>query len=286
MGNQEVEAFLNHLAVKKNCSPNTQKLALNALVFLFREFLQIELTLKFNYSNKTPRVPVVFTHAEAMAVIDVMKGVNQHVTSLLYGSGLRIGEAVSLRVKDIDFGMNTITVRNGKGRKDRVTILPSGLHKRLQKQIEFALDLHQLDLWDGFGEVYLPDALGKKYPAAAREPAWQFVFPAKDYSTDPRSGVIRRHHLYKQTVQRNIGKAIRAANIYKQASSHTFRHSFATRLLESGYDLRTIQELLGHTDVKTTEIYTHVIKQLQRPVVSPFDQIKESHPVYGAGVAC
>ena len=285
MGKAEVEAFLNFLTVKKHCSPSTQKVALNALVFLFREFIGQELELTFNHSKKHPRVPVVFTHQEATSVLGKMHGVNQHIAELMYGSGMRIGEVVSLRVKDIDFGMNHITVRNGKGRKDRVTVLPDSLKPKLEKQIEFSLNLHQLDLADGFGEVYMPDALNRKYPAGGSSPAWQFVFPAKDYSTDPRTGVIRRHHIYKQTVQRNIRKAIVAAGIYKHASSHTFRHSFATRLLEAGYDLRTIQELLGHSDVKTTEIYTHVVKQLQRPVVSPIDQIKEPHTGYQFSVA-
>ena len=263
MGKAEVEAFLNFLTVKKHCSPSTQKVALNALVFLFREFIGQELELTFNHSKKHPRVPVVFTHQEATSVLGKMHGVNQHIAELMYGSGMRIGEVVSLRVKDIDFGMNHITVRNGKGRKDRVTVLPDSLKPKLEKQIEFSLNLHQLDLADGFGEVYMPDALNRKYPAGGSSPAWQFVFPAKDYSTDP----------------------IVAAGIYKHASSHTFRHSFATRLLEAGYDLRTIQELLGHSDVKTTEIYTHVVKQLQRPVVSPIDQIKEPHTGYQFSVA-
>ena len=272
---QDVEAFLNHLALNNASSINTQKLALNALIFLYREFLKTELTLKFNYTRKTPKIPVVFTHEEAMSIIYRLSGAHRLIAELLYGAGLRIGEAVSLRIKDVELGMNHLVVRNGKGAKDRATVLPSVCKDKLEQQISYALELHKLDLSNGFGEVYMPAALGKKYPTKAKEPGWQFVFPAKDLSADPRSGVIRRHHLYKQTTQRRIAQAIRQAKIYKHASSHTFRHSFATRLLEAGYDLRTIQEFLGHSDVKTTEIYTHVVKQLQRPVVSPIDTIQQ-----------
>lgn len=282
LGPDNVEAYLNHLAVNNAVSINTQKIALNALVFLYREFLGVELSLKFNYTRKQPKIPVVFTHEEASEVISRLTGSKRLIAELMYGSGLRIGEAASLRVKDIEFGMNHIIVRSGKGNKDRTTVLPAVCKQRLERQIQSALNLHASDLEDGFGEVYMPDALNKKYPSRAKQPAWQFVFPAKDLSADPRTGVIRRHHVYKQTVQRTIAKAIRSANIHKHASSHTFRHSFATRLLEAGYDLRTIQEFLGHSDVKTTEIYTHVVKQLQRPVISPIDSVKEPIPIYSA----
>lgn len=268
------------MAVNKSCSINIQKIALNALVFLYREFLGVELKLTFNHTRKKPRVPVVFTHDEAMDVINQLAGTHRLLAELMYGAGLRIREVISLRVKDIDVGMNHLVVRNGKGNRDRTTVLPGSYLERLQQQTRYALELHRYDLTNGFGEVYMPDALDKKYPSKCKEPAWQFAFPAKDLSSDPRTGIMRRHHIYKQTVQRHISRAIRSACIYKHARSHTFRHSFATRLLEAGYDLRTIQEYLGHSDVKTTEIYTHVVKQMQPPVVSPIDQIRESAKYY------
>lgn len=278
MGSEQVEEFLNHLSVHKNCSVNTQKVALNALVFLFREFLKIELTLKYKTAKTVTRVPVVFSHSEALAVISNLSGVHQLVARLLYGSGLRINECLRLRVKDIDFEMNHIIVRNGKGYKDRVTILPDAIKQNLTLQIEFVKSLHELDLDKGCGAVYLPNALNRKYPQAAESIGWQYCFPARDTSMDPRSGTERRHHILAQSVQRQVKTAIKSSGIKKQSSSHTFRHSFATRLLEAGYDLRTIQEYLGHSDVRTTEIYTHVIKQLQRPVISPIDELVREPP--------
>jgi len=278
----DIEAFLNDLAEKRSCSINTQKIALNALIYLYRNFLEREVQVNFSYARNSIRVPVVFTHPEALRVIENLDGVYQLVAQLLYGSGLRISECLSLRVKDLDFEMNHIVVRQGKGRKDRVTIFPELLKQPLADQIAVSRLRHEEDLINGCGTVYMPNALGRKYPSAAKSFAWKYVFSAPGVSVDPRSGEIQRHHLYAQTVQRNIKKAIHAANIHKQASSHTFRHSFATRLLEAGYDLRTIQEYLGHSDVKTTEIYTHVVKQLQRPVVSPLDGIKEDAAIYRA----
>jgi integron integrase len=281
LGNEHVEAFLNHLAVNRECSVNTQKVALNALVFLFREFLKIDLQLKYKPAKSTTRVPVVFTHREAMSVISDLSGVHQVISRLLYGSGLRINECLRLRVKDIDFEMNHIIVRDGKGYKDRVTILPDAIKQKLTLQIEYVGSLHKMDLDRGCGAVYLPNALSRKYPRAATSMGWQYCFPAKNTSIDPRSNIERRHHILAQSVQRRVKSAILESGIQKQASTHTFRHSFATRLLEAGYDLRTIQEYLGHSDVKTTEIYTHVIKQLQRPVVSPIDDlIQEPAAVY------
>jgi len=281
MGNEQVEAFLDHLSVKLHCSVNTQKIALNALVFLFREFFERELHLKYKPARSVERIPVVFTHGEAMAVIKNLTGVYQLVAQLLYGSGLRINECLRLRVKDIDFGMSHIVVRDTKGHKDRVTILPNLTLDKLNKQLDYVGSLHDLDLDDGYGEVYLPHALARKYPKAATSISWQYIFPSRYIAIDPRSQVHRRHHIQAQSAQRQIKRAIHQAGIRKQASSHTFRHSFATRLLEAGYDLRTIQEYLGHADVKTTEIYTHVIKQLQRPVVSPIDNnISEPRQIY------
>lgn len=283
MGEEQVESFLNHLSLSRHCSVNTQKVALNSLVFLYREFFKRELHLNYRPARAVERVPVVFTHVEAMAVIKNLAGVYQLIAQLLYGSGLRISECLRLRVKDIDFGMNHIVVRDTKGYKDRVTILPGAVVDKLRTQLDHVSSLHSLDLIDGYGKVYLPYALAKKYPKASSSPAWQYCFPSKQIAVDPRSQVKRRHHLQAQSAQRRIKQAISQSGIRKQASSHTFRHSFATRLLEAGYDLRTIQEYLGHSDVKTTEIYTHVIKQLQRPVVSPIDNtISEPRPVYGS----
>ena len=281
----EVEQFLNHLSVQRNCSVSTQKTALNALIFLYREFLGREIRLHYRPARTHKRIPVVFTHEEAQAVIDHLDGVYRLIAQLLYGSGMRINECVRLRIKDVDFGMNHIVLRDTKGYRDRVTILPERVRQTLEKQIHYASSLHRIDLDNGLGEVYLPGALAKKYPNAAREAAWQYCFPANGIARDPRSGARRRHHLQAQAVQRQIKQAIRAAGIHKPASTHTFRHSFATRLLEAGYDLRTIQEYLGHADVRTTEIYTHVVKQMQRPVVSPIDahQVRDvPRPAYAA----
>ncbi|BAP13648.1 integron integrase [Alcanivorax sp. NBRC 101098] len=275
---RDVDAFLTHLAVHKHCSPATQKTALNALVFLYREFLGQPLdALNFSYSRKPQRVPVVFSHAEAQALIGHLAGTNQLVARLIYGSGLRINEALRLRVKDVDFAMQQITVRGGKGNKDRTTLLPDSLITPLKLQIDTALATHRQDMADGLGEVYMPFALARKYPGQARSPAWQYVFPAAQLSVDPRathddgSPVRRRHHVLDRTVQRAIMLAMRKAQIHKHGNSHTLRHSFATRLLENGYDIRTIQKLLGHADVKTTEIYTHVVKKGGFGVRSPVD---------------
>lgn len=273
-----VDAFLSHLAVQRNCSAGTQKTALNALVFLYREFLQQPIeNLSFQQSRKPTRVPVVFSHDEAKRVIDNLDGVNQTVAKLIYGCGLRINEVLRLRVKDIDFDMLQIVVRSGKGNKDRVTLLPETLIEPLLLQIQVSLTRHQQDLAEGYGEVYMPFALARKYPSQAKSSAWQYVFSAAQLSNDPRSQdseglpMRRRHHILDRGVQRAIGQAVRRAGIYKHANSHTLRHSFATRLLENGYDIRTIQKLLGHADVKTTEIYTHVVKRGGFGVRSPID---------------
>ncbi|GGB48192.1 integron integrase [Oceanisphaera marina] len=268
----EVEQFLSHLAVQRNNSVSTQRTALNAIVFLFREVLQQPLEeLSFELARRPRRLPTVFTHDEAKAVIGHLEGTSQLVARLMYGAGLRINEVLRLRVKDIDFGMQQIIVRSGKGNKDRTTLLPDSLLKPLSLQIEACLIQHQQDLASGHGEVYLPFALNRKYPSAAKEPAWQYLFPAGRLALDPRSNVVRRHHLLDRGVQRAIGAAIRKAGIYKQANSHALRHSFATRLLEAGYDIRTIQKLLGHADVRTTEIYTHVVRKGGFGVRSPVD---------------
>lgn len=272
MGPEEVNAWLSHLANNRNVSVNTQKTALNAVVFLYHQFLGRELgKLQFANTTQPRRLPTVFSHDEAMAVLGNMQGVSKLVASLMYGSGLRVMEATRLRVQDVDFSEQCLFVREAKGDKWRRTLLPAALTEGLRNQVAFALALHQQDLDDGFGEVYLPNALSKKYPNAARHPAWQYVFPASRLSVDPRSGVRRRHHLGEQQVRRSVNAAIRAAGIRKKASCHAFRHSFATNLLKGGTDIRSIQELLGHNDISTTQIYTHVIGTHQRGISSPLD---------------
>lgn len=272
MGEREIEQFLDQLVSKRSVSKNTQKTALNAIVFLYKQFYGRDtLELKYRLSTDPQRIPVVFSHQEARNIIAALPAPYKLKALLMYGAGLRISECCRLRVKDIDFEMNTIIVRQGKGAKDRVTMLPQTAVIALQKQIRLVELIHQQDLENGFGEVYMPFALARKYRTAAREIGWQYLFPAHLLSKDPRTGIKRRHHIFDRTVQKKVGHAVRAANIRKKCGCHTFRHSFATRLLEQGYDIRTIQELLGHSDVKTTEIYTHVVKQGGKGVRSPVD---------------
>jgi integron integrase len=274
MGKAEIESFLSFLANGRNCSKATQRIALNALIFLYREFLKQELgNLSFNLSTKHRRIPVVFSADEAHRVIGNLSGVCRLMAIIMYGSGLRKAEVCDLRVKDIDFDMKQIIVRQGKGKKDRVTLLPKVIIDELRQQIEKVITLHKHDLCAGYGEVYMPDALERKYPSASKETAWQFLFPSANISADPRSGVLRRHHIHPSTFQKHLRRAIQKAKVFKHAASHTFRHSFATELLIKGYDLRTIQQLLGHSDVTTTEIYTHVVKQGGLGVISPADNL-------------
>lgn len=267
-----VEQFLSHLGNERQCSPATQRIALNALVYLFVKFMGVPLEL-LDYRRASPkrRLPVVLTHSEVARVIERLQGKYRLMVELLYGTGLRLNELLSLRIKDLDFELNTITVRSGKGDKDRVTLLPISLKAQLADQIAQAAKLHRRDLEDGFGEVYLPYALARKYPSAAKEDGWQFIFPATRIGADPRSGVLRRHHLHESCLRKALGKARIGSGITKPIRCHTFRHSFATQLLQQGYDLRTIQKLLGHSDVKTTEIYTHVLGRGAMGVISPID---------------
>lgn len=272
MGEGEIRAFLNDLVVSRNVSQNTQKTALNALVFLYRRFLQRDLDdLQIKYARRERRIPVVFSHQEAVSVVSHLPKKYQLMANIMYGSGLRISECLRLRVMDVDFEMSTIIVREGKGGKDRRTLLPQSLVAPLRKQIQFVGNLALFDTANGHGEVYLPHALARKYPHAARQLKWKYLFPADKVALDPRSQRIRRHHITDSTVQRQVKIAIRKAKIQKRCGCHTFRHSFATRLLENGYDIRTIQELLGHSDVQTTEIYTHVLNRGGKGVVSPVD---------------
>jgi integron integrase len=272
LDSEQINHFLTFLAVQENVAKNTQKTALNALVHFYQKFLNRPLDgLSFERSKKKITLPVVFTHQEAKSVISTLKEPYRLMADLLYGSGLRISECGRLRVKDIDFGFKTIIVRNGKGDKDRTTLLPNSTIDRLKRQIERVILLHEQDLENGCGEVYLPYALERKYKRANQQLAWQYLFPASKCSKDPRSDKYRRHHIMDSTVQRKVAISIREASILKHAGCHTFRHSFATRLLQKGYDIRTIQKLLGHADVKTTEIYTHVIGQGAYGVMSPTD---------------
>jgi integron integrase len=274
MGAPEVEAFLTHLAVQGKVAASTQNQAKAALLFLYREVLEQELPWLENVEQaKAPkRLPVVLTEAEAQAVLSRLEGTHWLVAGLLYGSGLRIMEALRLRVKDVEFARGEILVREGKGFKDRVTMLPAALAEPLKAHLEKVHALHEQDIAEGFGEVYLPYALERKYPNAAREWGWQYVFPSRNRSVDPRSGVLRRHHVQDQAIQRAIRQAVRDAGIVKPATPHTLRHSFATHLLTGGYDIRTVQELLGHKDVATTMIYTHVLNKGGRGVTSPLDR--------------
>ena len=270
MAGPEVDAFLSWLAANRRVAPKTQAVALNSLVFLYRHHLNIDLgQLAYRRPRPKPNVPVVLTHAEAQAILGHLSGRVQLFVQLLYGSGLRQAECCMLRIKDIDFGMNEIVVRNGKGGKDRRTLLPELLRPRLERQVEFVRKLHAADVAEGYGEVFIPEALDRKFPGAKFETGWQFLFPNRAPSADPRTGVIRRHHVHPSWIRKNIKRARLAARIDKHVTCHTFRHSFATRLLEKGYDLRTIQELLGHTDIATTEIYTHVLNKGGRGVQGP-----------------
>ena len=275
LGPAEVEAFLTALAVRDRVAASTQNQAKSALLFLYREVLGVELPWLDGVERaKAPaRLPVVLTREEVGRVLARLDGVHAVIGALLYGTGMRIMEAMRLRVKDVEFARREILVRDGKGNKDRMTMLPSRLVVPLRQQVAHALELHRGDLADGFGAVWLPFALDRKYPGAAREWAWQYVFPAELRSRDPRDGVERRHHLGDQAFQRAMKNAVRGAGIAKLATPHTLRHSFATHLLESGYDIRTVQELLGHQDVSTTMVYTHVLNRGGRGVVSPIDRL-------------
>ena len=276
MGEEEINAFLSNLATKEKVSASTQGQALAALLFLYKNVLEIPFPkLETLIRAKRPfRLPNVLTRDETARLLAHIEGTPRLVSLLLYGSGLRLLEALRLRVKDVDFGLRLITVRDGKGQKDRTTMLPAAADDALRLQLETVRSIHRRDLAEGFGSVHLPDSLARKYPAASRDWAWQWIFPADERSRDPRSGLERRHHLHETSIQKAVKKAAIAAAIVKRVSPHTLRHSFATHLLEAGYDLRTIQELLGHKDVSTTMIYTHVLScPGGRGVKSPADAL-------------
>lgn len=274
MGRADIEAFLTHLAVDEHVTASTQNQARSALLFLYRHVLAVPLDSiePIVTARRSRHVPVVLTRAEVNAIFAYMTGVPLLMAQILYGSGLRLMECVRLRVKDIDFAYQQITVRDGKGSKDRHTMLSAKCIEPLRAHLHTVKQLHAYDLARGHGAVSLPYALERKYPNAPKAWTWQYVFPASRDSTDPRSGHQRRHHLDESGLQKAVKSAMRVANVDKHASCHTFRHSFATHLLEDGYDIRTVQELLGHKDVKTTMIYTHVLNRGGRGVRSPLDQ--------------
>ena len=274
LGANEISKYISYLAVKRNVSSSTQNQALCAIIFLYKHVLNKELEkLELIWAKKGKRLPVVFTKTEVKAVMTKLTGVNWIMANLLYGSGLRLMECIRLRVKDIDFEYNQVNIRNGKGSKDRVTILPEIIKDKLNRHLIKVENLHNEDIKKGLGGVYLPYALEEKYPNANKELGWQYVFPSSQISVDKRTGLKRRHHIDESVLQRVVKVAIKNSGIKKQGSCHTFRHSFATHLLEDGYDIRTVQELLGHEDLNTTMIYTHVMRKGGMGVKSPADKL-------------
>jgi integron integrase len=274
MGQNEIRQYLSHLATDDNVAASTQNVALAALLFLYREVLQIDLPLieGVERAKRPQRIPIVLTAEEVKKVLARISGTHHLMASLLYGAGLRLMECVRLRVKDLDFDYRQIIVRDGKGEKDRRTILPAPLEESLRHHLARVRLQHEEDVRQGYGRVYLPYALDRKYPNAATEWIWQYAFPAAKLSVDPRTGERRRHHASEDRLQRAVKEALRRAGVEKRASCHTLRHSFATHLLEDGYDIRTIQELLGHADISTTMIYTHVLNRGGRGVRSPLER--------------
>lgn len=275
LGVPEIRQFLTHLAVSDRVTASTQNAALCALLFLYREVYKVNLPYitEITPAKRPSRIPVVFNRDEVEAILARLENTPYLVTSLLYGSGLRLLEALRLRIKDVDLGSNQIIVRDGKGQKDRRTILPTRIHSLLRDQVERARIIYEIDRREGLPGVEIPYALERKYPKANKEFAWFWLLPAPKPSRDPRTGIIRRHHIYPGGVQSAVKRAIKEAGIYKHGSCHTFRHSFSTHLLEEGVDLRTLQELLGHRDIRTTQIYLHVMRSPGLRIKSPLDSL-------------
>lgn len=274
MGEKEISRYINYLATKRNVSASTQNLALCSIIYLYKQVLKKEINdIDLVRARKPKRLPVVFTRKEVKGIVEQLTGTSWLAVNLLYGGGLRLMECVRLRIKDIDFEYNQVIVRDGKGRKDRITIFPSIIKERLKQHIKKVESLHEKDLKDGNGSVYLPYSLDKKYTNAGKEFGWQYVFPSPQISFDTRTGKKGRHHIDEKVIQRVVKTAIRKTGIRKNGSCHTFRHSFATHLLEDGYDIRTVQELLGHEDLNTTMIYTHVMKKGGLGIKSPADTL-------------
>ena len=273
MGENEIREFLKHLACDQYVSSSTQNQALNAIIFLYSHVIKkpIGAIGEIPRAHRTNRLPVVFSHQELQSIFQHLNGTQKLIAQLLYGTGMRLLEALRLRVQDVDFENHYITVRQGKGDKDRRVPLPKSLIQELQHQIERVQLQHRHDLAAGLGEALLPDAMQIKFKTASKEPGWQFLFPASQYADDPRTGLLVRHHLHETNIQRAVSEAIKKSGINKRGSCHSFRHSFATHLLENGYDIRTVQELLGHSDVRTTMIYTHVLNKKGLAVRSPLD---------------
>ena len=285
MGAAEVTAFLSWLATERDVAAATQGQALSALLFLYQQVLGVKLPwlAELVRAQRPVRLPTVLSEAQVRRLLEALEGGARLMAGLLYGAGLRQIECLTLRVKDVDFAYRQILVRDGKGAKDRVTMLPEGLVQPLQAHLGKVRALHQRDRKEGFGEVFLPHALARKYPRAAREWGWQYLFPSALRSADPESGAVRRHHVHPDTLGRAVKRAARAAGIVKPVTCHTLRHSFATHLLERGYDIRTVQELLGHSDVSTTMVYTHVMNRGARGVKSPLDRLASPVAAYLAG---
>ena len=271
----DVRDFLSHLAVRQKVASSTQNQAFNALMFLFREVLKVDLRdlSKTIRAKRGPRLPVVLTEGEIRKLLDQLSGRELLVVQLLYGTGMRLMEVARLRVQDIDFGMNSVVVRAGKGDKDRVTMMPEAVKELLKEHLSSVKKIHENDIEKGHGEVYMPEALDRKYPNAAKKWGWQYVFPAAALSVDPRSGMVRRHHISPSAIQKMLADAIRKAGIVKHASVHTLRHSFATHLLMNGVNIREVQELLGHKNLDTTMIYTHVLRNMSKAPQSPLDTL-------------
>ncbi len=272
MGAEHISAFLSERALSENWSPSTQKTALNALVNLYAKFLGMELgQLSFSYATVKPKLPIIISHHEAVRIINQLTGDHQLMAKLMYGCGLRVSECLRLRIKDIDFDLSHIVVRGGKGDKDRITLLPQSLVPALQSKILAVSKQHEIDLLNGYGAVYMPNALAKKYPTEARKVHWQFLFISQNLSMDPRSGIIQRHHMHPRTIQKAVKKAVYELGIAKQVTCHCFRHSFATKLAMDGVHLQQIQKLMGHSNLETTEIYLHLAEQVGLKVLSPVD---------------
>jgi len=281
MGHDEVVAFLDHLANDRHVAVATQQIALNSVMFMYNKILDQPIkSMNFIRSNKHRRLPTVLNAYEVVQIINQLEGVHKLIVQMMYGSGLRVSEALGLRVHDINFEKSSVTIFNGKGGKDRVTLLSQNLRNALEKQIEAALDIQRLDNKSGFGQS-MPIALGRKYPSAYRTPGWMFLFPSTTTCKHPISNKLCRHHLHNTVIRKALQKAKNNTNITKRVTCHTFRHSFATHLLQSGTDIRTVQELLGHADVKTTQIYTHVIGQHYAGTSSPLDTVRELEVAYG-----
>ncbi len=278
----KIAGFLTELA-KTGVSPNTQRQALNAIVFMYKQVLKRDIgDINYLYAKKPKKLPTVLSQREAQLLLSHMQGMYWLMASLLYGSGLRLAECLSLRIKDIDFDRQQIIVRSGKGDKDRAVMLPPSLAEALSQQIATAKRTHMCDLAAGYGEVYMPHRLAKKFPAQAKAPHWQYLFQATKVGPCPRTGVIRRHHIHESAVSKALRKAATASGIPKKIGAHVLRHSFATHMIESGYDIRTVQELLGHKDVSTTQIYTHVSATGAAGAISPLERAASHHPIQNA----